>query len=37
MGSPLIGTALADGDLVSLAMRAREVVASVTAWAEGSR
>jgi 2-dehydro-3-deoxyphosphogluconate aldolase/(4S)-4-hydroxy-2-oxoglutarate aldolase len=37
MGSPLIGTALEDGDLVSLAMRAREVVASVTTWAERSR
>jgi len=37
MGSPLIGTALEDGDLVALAGRARKVVASVTAWVEGSR
>ena len=37
MGSPLIGTALEDGDLVSLAIRARQVVASVTTWAERSR
>jgi len=37
MGSPLIGTALEDGDLVSLAVRARKVVASVRAWEKGSR
>ena len=37
MGSPLIGTALYDGDLDPLAVRARKVVASVTAWADGSR
>jgi 2-dehydro-3-deoxyphosphogluconate aldolase/(4S)-4-hydroxy-2-oxoglutarate aldolase len=37
MGSPLIGTALDDRDLASLTIRAREVVASVTTWAEASR
>lgn len=37
MGSPLIGSALDDGDVDALARRSRDVVASVAAWAGKSR